>query len=133
MNAVLVISARDNVATALEALDTGRALQLAAGQLLVAEAIPVSAAARERAGATGQPPLRHALGDGEDFELVFVVSPEDGRKLLTAPPVPGLVKIGECVESGLWLEANGTRQPLAPGRRRRGRRPDNRVTAAKII
>ena len=40
MNAVLVISARDNVATALEALESGRALQLGAQTLLVAEAIP---------------------------------------------------------------------------------------------
>jgi len=40
VNAVLVISARDNVATALEALDTGRAIQLGVQTLLVAEAIP---------------------------------------------------------------------------------------------
>ena len=40
MNAVLVISERDNVATALEALDAGRALQLGDGTLVVAQAIP---------------------------------------------------------------------------------------------
>ena len=40
MNAVLVISARDNVATALEALESGRAIQLGADTLRVAEAIP---------------------------------------------------------------------------------------------
>jgi len=40
VNAVLVISERDNVATALEALDTGRAIQLGVQTLLVAEAIP---------------------------------------------------------------------------------------------
>ena len=40
MNAVLVISERDNVATALDALDAGRELQLGARTLLVAEAIP---------------------------------------------------------------------------------------------
>ena len=39
MNAVLVISERDNVATALESLDAGRAIQ-AGAQLLVAETIP---------------------------------------------------------------------------------------------
>ena len=75
-----------------------------------AEAIPISDAARQLSGS----PLEHALGDGEDFELVFAVSPDDGRKLLADPPVPGLVKIGECVESGLWLEAQGQRKPLAP-------------------
>jgi altronate dehydratase small subunit len=40
LNAVLVISERDNVATALEALDPGRAIQVGARTLLVAETIP---------------------------------------------------------------------------------------------
>lgn len=40
MNEALVISPRDNVATALEPLEPGRALDLAAGTLVVAEAIP---------------------------------------------------------------------------------------------
>jgi altronate dehydratase small subunit len=40
LNAVLVISERDNVATALEALDAGRAIQVGARTLLVAETIP---------------------------------------------------------------------------------------------
>ena len=63
---------------------------------------------------SGKTPLQHALGDGEDFELVFTVSPADGEKLLREPPVPGLVKFGECVESGLWLQTAGAREPLAP-------------------
>ena len=82
------------------------------GAVLVAEAIPVSEAARELSRTSGKSPLQHALGDGEDFELVFAVSPEDGEKLLRDPPVPGLVKIGVCVEAGLWLEESGTRRPL---------------------
>jgi hypothetical protein len=40
LNAVLVISKRDNVATALEALDRGRAIEVGARTLLVAETIP---------------------------------------------------------------------------------------------
>jgi thiamine-monophosphate kinase len=56
----------------------------------------------------------HALGDGEDFELLFAVSPADGEKLLRDPPVAGLSKIGECAEAGLWLETDGKREPLAP-------------------
>jgi thiamine-monophosphate kinase len=62
---------------------------------------------------TGKTPLQHALGDGEDFELVFTVSAADGERLLTAPPVAGLAKIGECVEQGLWIEEAGERRPLA--------------------
>lgn len=84
------------------------------GAVLVAEAIPVSDAARELSRTSGKAALDHALGDGEDFELVFAVSPADGTKLLAEPPVPGLVKVGECVKDGLWLETDGVRQKLEP-------------------
>jgi len=40
---------------------------------LRAAAIPVSPAARACARRTGRAPLAHALGDGEDYELVFAV------------------------------------------------------------
>lgn len=40
---------------------------------LDARAVPVSAAARRRARATKRSPLAHALGDGEDYELLVVV------------------------------------------------------------
>ncbi len=84
------------------------------GAVLFAAAIPIAEAARELSRTSGKTPLQHALGDGEDFELVFTVSPADGEKLLREPPVPGLAKIGECVESGLWLETDGKREPLTP-------------------
>ena len=84
------------------------------GAVLIAEEIPISDAARQLSGTSGRSPLAHAIGDGEDFELVFVVSPADGAKLLAAPPVPGLRKIGACVEAGLWIAEGGVRRPLAP-------------------
>jgi thiamine-monophosphate kinase len=84
------------------------------GAVLRAEAIPV----RDAALAThdGRTPLDHALADGEDFELVFAVSPDDGRRLTERQPVKGirLTAIGEVVETGLWLESAGARQPLEP-------------------
>jgi len=81
------------------------------GAILYAEAIPIADAAR--ALADERTPLEHALGDGEDFELVFAVAPADAETLLRMPPVPGLTVIGECVaEAGLWLEENGRRRPL---------------------
>jgi thiamine-monophosphate kinase len=83
------------------------------GAVLVAESVPVSDAASELSHTSGKPPLQHALGDGEDFELVLAVSPADGERLLQASPVP-VWKIGECVESGLWIEEDGARRPLAP-------------------
>src|SRR5437763_6171096 len=84
------------------------------GLVLRAESIPVSDDARRLND--GRTPLEHALADGEDFELLFAVSPEDGPHLITPPPLPGLTlhHVGECVEQGLWLEESGRRRPLSP-------------------
>jgi thiamine-monophosphate kinase len=84
------------------------------GAVLRAEAIPISEAARTMND--GRPALEHALADGEDFELVFAVSPADGERLVRTQPVPGvtLCHIGECVEAGLWLEEGGRRGVLLP-------------------
>jgi thiamine-monophosphate kinase len=84
------------------------------GAVLWAERIPVSEAACTFGD--GRTPLDHALGDGEDFELVCAVAPEDATALLAAQPIPGitLYEIGECVETALWLEQGGARRPLAP-------------------
>lgn len=74
------------------------------------EMLPVSAAARLAARRSGQPAWRHALGDGEDYELCF-----------TAPPgaVPGeidgvpVTRVGHIMEAGpgpvvTLLQSNGT-------------------------
>jgi thiamine-monophosphate kinase len=85
------------------------------GVVLYADAVPIADAAR--AMSDGRSPLEHALSDGEDFELVFAVSPEDGARLTEGQPVAGvtLARVGECVaESGLWLEVNGERRALEP-------------------
>ena len=86
------------------------------GAVLVAEAIPVSEAARALSGRDGRFALDRALSDGEDFELAFTVSRADGERLLREQPVPGitLARIGEIVETGYWLERGGTREPLEP-------------------
>lgn len=60
-------------------------------------------------------PLEHALGDGEDFELLFTVSPEVGERLLGNPPVAvPLSKIGVIFPQGTYEIVNeiGERQPL---------------------
>ena len=66
-----------------------------------------------------KPALDHALGDGEDFELLFAVGAEEGRRLLAEQPLKEsrctLVHIGECVDSGVCLEdASRTKRPLPP-------------------
>jgi len=84
------------------------------GAVLRAEGIPVAPAAG--AVGDGRPPLEHALGDGEDFELVFAVAEDQARALLRDQPIPGitLAHVGECVEQGFWLEEGGRRNPLEP-------------------
>jgi thiamine-monophosphate kinase len=58
--------------------------------------------------------LHHALTDGEDFELAFCVSPEDGRRLTNSPPSGvRLHRIGECASgSGLLLRHDDHTKPL---------------------
>jgi thiamine-monophosphate kinase len=84
------------------------------GAVLRAESIPVSDDARRMGD--DRTALEHALGDGEDFELVLAVSPADARALLAEQPVPGITlsAVGECVEGGLWLEEGSGRRPLPP-------------------
>src|SRR5262249_6123317 len=84
------------------------------GAVLSAEVIPIAPDARQMGDSRS--PLEHALQDGEDFELVFAVSPQDGRRLVESQPVPGIIltRIGECLAAGLWLEEGGVRRPLEP-------------------
>jgi thiamine-monophosphate kinase len=84
------------------------------GAVLRAESVPIAAEARSLSD--GRSPLEHALTDGEDFELVFAVAPEEARSLLHMQPVPGITlqHIGECTEGGLWLEEGGQRRSLEP-------------------
>src|SRR5262249_36214210 len=55
------------------------------GAVLRETAIPVADAARQMNDALL--PLQHALGDGEDFELLFAVAPEEGRRLQDEQPL----------------------------------------------
>lgn len=56
-------------------------------------------------------PLEHALGDGEDFELVFTLAAADGAKLLANPPFATPVwRIGEIVSGNDLLLKDSTGQ-----------------------
>jgi thiamine-monophosphate kinase len=85
------------------------------GAVVRADDVPISIAAREM-GTASASPLDHALGDGEDFELLFAVRPADGERLLATQPIPEITlsNIGVCVESGLWIERATGREPLEP-------------------
>src|SRR5262249_7987815 len=85
------------------------------GVVLRADAIPISAAARHMDDKKS--PLDHALGDGEDFELAFAVSPADGARLLKTQPLPSvpLTHIGEFLaERSVILEEAAARRLLPP-------------------
>ena len=84
------------------------------GAVLWAEDIPISAAAKSMAN--GRSPLDHALGDGEDFELVFATTRREAQRLVAKQPIVGIqmTAIGEIVEEGLWLREGGKRRPLDP-------------------
>lgn len=82
------------------------------GAVLDTGTIPIADAAKTMSTTSGKTAIEHALGDGEDFELAFAVSAEDGAKLLKESPVP-VWKIGECEHDGFWIVENGSRKPLA--------------------
>ena len=85
------------------------------GAIIHAAAIPISADARTLAAETGREPLDHALGDGEDFELLFTIPGEEADRLAGAAP-EGLAvhRIGEIVETGCLLERDGKTTELPP-------------------
>ncbi len=81
--------------------------------VLRAADIPISDASRRMADPL--PPLEHALRDGEDFELLFTLAPDDARRLVREQPLPVPVcAIGEISSgSGIVLEqSDGVRVPL---------------------
>ncbi len=111
LHAVVDLHAMIDISDGLAADVAHLCAESGCGAVLRAEAIPIADAAR--ALADERTPLEHALGDGEDFELVFAVTAADAEGLLRQPPIAGLAMIGECVaEKGLWLEENGQRRPL---------------------
>ena len=66
------------------------------GAVIRAENVPISEAAQQWVDERSA--LQHALGDGEDFELLFTLSPAEGARLLTAPPfTTPVARIGEIV------------------------------------
>ena len=77
--------------------------------------VPISDDAVACAQNSGRPPLEHALGDGEDFELLLAIPPE---KLAELPSEIGgvpLTRIGTFVtRTGLWSKDKSGVKQLAP-------------------
>jgi thiamine-monophosphate kinase len=77
--------------------------------------VPISDDAKLCARTSGRTPLEHALGDGEDFELLLAIPKEDLAKL--PPEIDGvpLTHIGNFVtRTGLWSKDKTGVKQLAP-------------------
>jgi len=84
------------------------------GVVVRADCVPVSDDAHGAAKASGRAPLDHALGDGEDYELLFTIDPEAGTELVRQQPfdIP-VTRIGDITESGARLVMpDGSEVPL---------------------
>lgn len=87
------------------------------GIVIDPQLIPISPAARRLSEQDHRPPLEHALGDGEDFELLLAVPTDTAREILSDQPLSiSITRIGEAIaDAGLWqVDSHGHRRPLAP-------------------
>ena len=89
------------------------------GAALEVARVPIALAARQLSLslADGVTPLEHALGDGEDFELLLAAPPDEARRMVDEQPLDvRLTIVGQFVpDRGLWqINAAGRRAPLAP-------------------
>jgi len=79
--------------------------------------IPVHADAVERAAATGQTPLAHALHDGEDFELLFATTEDVAERLVidgvAGTPVAHIGRVTASPQRAITIV--GTRADGTPG------------------
>jgi thiamine-monophosphate kinase len=87
--------------------------QSGVGAVVEATSIPLSDDARRQPD-----PVKAALDDGEDFELLFTLAPEDGERLVETWDGPvAITRIGRIAEAeDLWLRtSDGRLVPLEPG------------------
>lgn len=108
------IDASDGLSTDLAHL----AAESGCGAELHTASVPIADDARRLAEklSDGSTPLDHALGDGEDFELILAVPPhEAGRMIADHPLDVMLYDVGQFVAApGLWqVDAGGRRRPLS--------------------
>jgi thiamine-monophosphate kinase len=100
------------------ALDASRlAAASHCGIALKLNAIPIADDAKRLAETSGRSPINHALGDGEDFELLLTAAPDVAEQIVREQPLAGVLvtRVGECLaEPGLWqVDQAGDRRPLA--------------------
>jgi len=104
------------------ALDASRlAAESGCGAVIVTEQVPISPdayrlAEQQRAVDRHAAALRHALGDGQDFELLLAAAPDTAQAILRDQPLAcPITHVGELVAApGLWQQDSAGRRPLEP-------------------
>lgn len=103
------------------ALDASRlAAESGCGATIFMDRVPIAPDAfklseQENAGEPATAALHHALGDGQDFELLIAAPPELAKCILHDKPVEcRITHVGELTaDTGLWQQtASGERMPL---------------------
>jgi thiamine-monophosphate kinase len=83
------------------------------GAILDLSQIPISQAAHHSAATSGKLPVEHALGDGEDFELLMAIAPQDFEKLQQVVGPQNAISCGVFTSrTGLWARENGSIRQL---------------------
>ena len=79
-------------------------------------AVAISPAAFQTLGNRNLDPLQLALHGGEDYELLFTISPRQAKKLREAPGASALTAIGEIKRNRkvILVQHDGRNQPLKP-------------------
>lgn len=79
------------------------------------EAIPIHEDAVQLAAEDSASPLDHAWGDGEDFELILAVSPQEIETLLKSDFGVPLTRIGTFTgRTGLWARRGSHLERMSP-------------------
>src|SRR6056297_181221 len=85
------------------------------GAELEMESIPIHEDAIRIADQQQGTALEHALGDGEDFELILAMSQTDADRLLATDVGVAVTQIGNFTgRTGLWMRKTGRLERLSP-------------------
>jgi thiamine-monophosphate kinase len=105
------------------AIDASRLAEASScGAVLFTERVPISPdalrlAEQEQAADRQAAALQHAIGDGQDFELLIAAGPDIAQRILDKQPLAcPITHVGKLIaEPGLWrVDQSGHRHELAP-------------------